>query len=71
MAQHIENYWYIGKDNKPITAKELEDQRDALYEALDMLWDWCKNWDAAFLDDSEFDREVITAALAKARGEAQ
>lgn len=37
MAQHIENYWYIGKDNKPITAKELEDRRDEAREEVAML----------------------------------
>lgn len=37
MTQHIENYWYIGKDGKPITAKELEDQRDEAREEIERL----------------------------------
>jgi hypothetical protein len=28
------DYWYIGKDNKPILARTLEDQRDAALEEV-------------------------------------
>lgn len=37
MTQHIENYWYIGKDGKPITAKGLEDQRDEARTEVERL----------------------------------
>ena len=42
-----------------------------LYEALDDLWTWVKNWDAEFMDDPEFDRTFYMNALAKARGESE
>lgn len=41
----------------------------SLYEALEDLWTWVKNWDVEFLDDDEFDRSFYETALAKARGE--
>ena len=37
---------------------------DKLAEALEELIDWCVNWDAAFLDDPEFDIETFKKALA-------
>jgi hypothetical protein len=40
-----------------------------LYDALEGLWMWVKNWDVEFMDDPEFDRSIIESALAKARGE--
>lgn len=40
-----------------------------LYEALDGLFRWVKNWDAEFMDDDGFDRAIYENALAKARGE--
>lgn len=42
-----------------------------LYEALEDLWTWVKNWDAEFMEDDEFDRSIYDAALAKARGETE
>ena len=42
-----------------------------LYEALEGLWTWVKNWDAEFMDDPEFDRTFYMNALAKARGESE
>lgn len=40
-----------------------------LYEALDDLWEWVRNWSPEFMDDDDFDRSKYESALAKARGE--
>lgn len=43
MTQHVENYWYIGKDGKQITARELEDQRDEAREEVQRLRESLEN----------------------------
>lgn len=54
---------------------EVESKKRAaapeLYEALEDLWTWVRNWDTEFMDDDEFDRTKYEDALIKARGESQ
>lgn len=63
------------QDNFSDGAYFLENQANArlisaapeLLGALEALWMWTKNWDAPMMDDDEFPRSQIEAAIAKAR----
>lgn len=52
-----------GMANLQFQLESANAEIERLREALGILWSWCRNWDAEFIYDDEFDRAAIESAL--------